>query len=144
MANVTQTLIANITATEDTTSLVPVNRSSTISLDGIGLDYTTYQQVGNVSPLVLTIPNTYAYNWAIKNLSSAASLLVLGQLVYSGGAGGYVALAFLSPGGIYICWNTTNAATAITYNGITYNSGLYAIELIASAANTPVEVVFGF
>lgn len=129
MANkITNTLVANITATEDSTQNVIINRSTgNPAIDSSAAVISEYQLLAGAT--VIGLPNTLAYQVYIKNLDTAKTITV--NWTPNGGAAANVIV--LQPGDQIIFWTTT---------GVT-GSGITTLTLTPSAAGALVEVFLG-
>ena len=131
MAKITNTLVANITATEDSTSSVIVNRSTgNPSFDSSVAQMTEYFVLAGGAN-VIPIPFSPAAQVYIKNNDAAKSIQV--TWTQNGGAG--VSVVQLNPGDQIILW--CNPAGAPAPIGIT------ALTLTPSAAGALVEFFIG-
>ena len=128
---ITNALLATITATEDSSGNVILNRSTgNPSIDSsvaTGMEYLALGAGANVITLPIS-PTTEVY---IKNIDSAKSIKVTWTL--NGGASNDV--INLNPGGQILLWDTPGSAPAAP--------GITALTLTPSAAGALVEYFFG-
>ena len=128
MANITNTLIANITATEDSTQNVIINRStgnpqfdSTLALMQ---EYISLAAMVNV-----VLPGTPVVQVYIRNIDSAKNVTV--AWTPNGGASNNVILLY--PGDQIILWQKPGGT----------NAGITGLTLTPSAAGCLVEFFLG-
>lgn len=115
--NTTNTLTATITATEDATGVIPVNRGlGNLAFDSNYGEFTYYQKL-TIGDNVISLPNGKAFQVYVKNIDPSLTLTV--KFTPQGGAQQLSPL--LAPGDAFIIWQTVaNAASGIT--GLTLNS----------------------
>jgi hypothetical protein len=129
--NMTNTLTATITGTEDSTGNVPVNRGlGNLAFDSIFAEFCTYQKLASGDNTIV-IPDSKAFQVYVKNNDPSLNIIVkytptgLAQQVSS----------TLGPGEVFLIWSAiTNAAA---------NAGITALVLNASGANALVEYFLG-
>jgi hypothetical protein len=129
--NVTNTLTATITVTEDTTGNVPINRGlGNQSNDSNYGEFTTFRKLA-AGDNTIDIPNGKAFQVYVKNNDPALFLIVK----YTPTTGAQQVSPALGPGEIFILWqvNTNAAATA----------GITALVINASGANALTEYFLG-
>lgn len=129
MPNITNTLLATITATEDSTQNVPINRGTGNpaydSSVAEGILYIALLGGANVIPLPIS-PTCQVY---IKNNDSTKTVTV--NWTPNGGVAGNVVL--LNPGEQIILWTKPGGTTP----------GITALSLTPSAAGALVEYFLG-
>jgi|SRR5579859_1264522 len=130
MAKITNTLVANITATEDSTSSVIINRSTgNPSFDSSIAQMTEYLALAGLLNVILPIsPTCQVY---IKNNDAAKSV----QVNWTQNTGAPVNVIQLNPGDQIILW--LNPAGAPAPIGIT------TLSLTPSGAGALVEYFIG-
>lgn len=129
--NMTNTLTATITGTEDTTGNVPVNRGlGNLAFDSIFAEFTTYQKLASGDNTIV-IPDGKAFQVYVKNNDPALFIIVkytptgLAQQVSS----------TLGPGEVFLQWQQITNGNA--------NAGITGLVLNASGANALVEYFLG-
>lgn len=129
--NMTNTLTATITGTEDSTGNVPVNRGlGNLAFDSIFSEFTTYQKLAS-GDNTITIPNSKAFQVYVKNNDPSLNIIV--KFTPTGGV--QQESATLGPGEVFLMWQAiTNAAVG---------AGITALVLNASGANALVEYFLG-
>lgn len=129
--NMTNTLTATITGTEDSTGNVPINRGlGNLSFDSIFSEFCTYQKLASGDNTIV-IPNGKAFQVYVKNNDPSLNVIVK----YTPTAGVQQQSATLGPGEVFIMWQQiTNAAA---------NAGITGFVLNASAVNCLVEYFLG-
>ncbi len=130
MPNITNTLTASITATEDTTGSVIINRAI-----GIGFDSTTasgieYQVLGAGATNV-QLPIAIVNQLYVKNIDPAKSIIV--SVTLNGGLTQQI--ASLNPTDFVLLWQKPGGAPS--------NPGITALILTPSAASCLVEYFLG-
>jgi len=130
MANkITNTLIANITAQEDSSQNVIVNRGTgNPNFDSVLAQMTEYFVLANGAN-VIPLPSATCFQLYVKN--NDAALLVTPSITPKGGVAAI--LPQLYPGDQLIIWQSNAGA----------NAGFTALTLTASAANCLVEYFIG-
>jgi hypothetical protein len=129
MPNITNSFILNITAQDDASQLVPINKGTTVSYDcsaAEGVFYISLAAGANVISLPKS-PATFVY---LKNNDAAKTIQV--NWTQNGGAG--VNVVVLNPGDIIAL--AANPAGATT-------PGITALSLTPSAANALLEMFLG-
>lgn len=129
--NMTNTLTATITGTEDSTGNVPINRGlGNLSFDSVFSEFTTYQKLA-AGDNTISIPNSKAFQVYVKN--NDPSLNVIVKFTPTGLA--EQVSPTLGPGEVFLIWQLiTNAAA---------NAGVTTLKLNASGANCLVEYFLG-
>ena len=129
--NMTNTLTATITGTEDSTGNVPVNRGlGNLSFDSIFAEFCTYQKLA-AGDNTIVIPDGKAFQVYVKNNDPALNIVVK----YTPTGLAQQLSATLGPGEVFLMWQQiTNAAA---------NAGITALVLNASGANALVEYFLG-
>jgi|SRR5215471_7785998 len=129
--NMTNTLTATITGTEDSTGNVPINRGlGNLSFDSIFSEFTTYQKLANGDNTIV-IPDGKAFQVYVKNNDPSLNIIVK----YTPTGLAQQVSATLGPGEVFLMWQQiTNAAA---------NAGITALVLNASGANALVEYFLG-
>jgi hypothetical protein len=129
--NMTNTLTATITGTEDSTGNVPVNRGlGNLAFDSIFAEFCTYQKLASGDNTIV-IPDAKAFQVYVKNNDPSLNIVVK----YTPTGLAQQLSSTLGPGEIFIIWSTiTNAAA---------NAGITALVLNASGANALVEYFLG-
>lgn len=127
MAKVTNTLIANITSEEDSTSNVPINRSNgNPNFDATFADFSTYVKMG-ASPFQLPV-NAYGApctQFYLKNLDPTIMI----TLSWTPQGQALVRVLDLYPGDSIVFWeNPANDTAGITSAQISFASGSPLIE----------------
>lgn len=130
MANkITNTLIANITAQEDSSQNVIVNRSTgNPAFDSVVAEYQGYFQLANGANAI-ALPAATCYQLYIRNLDPA--LIITPTITPKGGAP--TVREQLYPGDQMIIWQVNTGA----------NAGFTAVNLSASGASCLVEFFIG-
>lgn len=130
MAKVTNTLIANITCTEDSTQNVIINRSTgNPAFDASGATCTEYM-ILSALPTGIALPLAITTQVYIKNLDTSGHTILVNWTVNGGAARDIMTLL---PGDQIIYW-------AIPGGG---GTGITALTLTASLATTLVEFFLG-
>ena len=123
MANITNTAIINITATEDTSQNVIVNRTvPNLNFDSNVADGVIYASLANGAN-ILTLPTVDCYQFYLRNNDPA--LLITPQVDGQ-------SLPQLYPGEVCLIWKKVTGGAPIT-----------AITLTASGANALCEYFIG-
>lgn len=130
MANkITNTLIANITAQEDSTQNIPINRSTgNPAFDSVFAQMTEYAVLANGAN-VIPLPQATCYQLYVKNNDPALLITV----VFTPKGGASATTIQLYPGDQMIIWQSNAGA----------NAGFTALTLTASGANALVEYFIG-
>lgn len=129
MPNVTNTLIANITATEDSTQNVPINRGTgNPAFDSSVAEGILYIALG-AGANVIGLPISPTCQVYIRNNDPAKSVIV--NWTPNGGAAGNITT--LLPGDQIILWQKPGGA----------NAGITTLTLTPSAAGALVEYFLG-
>lgn len=129
MSNITNTLIANITATEDTTQNVIVNRTvPNLNFDSNTAEGVIYGILANGANAI-TLPAAKCFQLYIRNNDPANTITP--TITPTGGAP--AALPILFPGDAMFIWQSNTSSAA----------GFTALSLSANAANTLVEYFIG-
>lgn len=129
--DVTNTLVANLTSTEQSTSNVPINRSTGNPAFNcnVGIFLTYFALAAGVNNVLLPTPVVYqAY---FRNLDAAKNLTVSWGV---NGGGGNNPIITLLPGDQIIYWGNPSGAGA---------SGLTSISITPSAAGCLMEYFLG-
>lgn len=129
--NVTNTLTATITSTQDADGNVPINRGlGNLSFDANVADFCTFRKLAS-GDNTIDIPNGKAFQVYVKNNDPSLQLIVK----YTPTTGSQQVSPSLGPGEVFLIWqiNTNAAATA----------GITALILNASGANMLVEYFLG-
>lgn len=128
--DVTNTLIANITSTEQSTGNVDINRSvGNPSFSSAVGSFTTYFSLAagaNVIPLPLS-PCTQVY---IRNLDNTKTVAVS----WTPNGGALEPICVLNPGGVLLLWDNPAGPTT---------PGITSVSMTPSAATCLVEYFFG-
>lgn len=131
MAKITNTLLANITATEDSTSSVIVNRSNgTPAYDSNVAQMTEYFVLAG-GPNVIPMPVGFVTQLYICNKDAAKGITV----IWTPTTGVAATIIALNPGDMIMFW--CNPAGAVVPDGIS------ALTLTPSAAGALVEFFLG-
>lgn len=136
MANLSALLSATISVTD--TTLTPnvtiVTRNyNNPTLTATTVFYDPFIQIGT-SATVLTLPAATIFIVYVKNLSSAANIL----LNWTPNGGSAVNVGVIAPGGVFTHFMATETAgTAIS----SITNGITAVSLTASASATSAEVM---
>lgn len=128
--DVTNALVANITSTEQSTSNIPINRSTgnPSTNANVGVFNTYLALAGGANAIALPFsPCTQLY---IRNLDTAKTI----QVNWTQNGGGAVNVLVLNPGDQIIFWSTPGGATT---------PGITALSLTPSAAGALVEYFLG-
>jgi hypothetical protein len=130
MANkITNTLVANITAQEDSTQNIPINRGTgNPSFDSVFAQMTEYVVLAS-GDNVIPLPAATCYQLYVRNNDPA--LIITIKMTAKGGA--LTTREQLYPGDQFILWQANTGA----------NAGYTALTLNASAANALVEYFIG-
>lgn len=132
MANVTNTLIANITTAEDSTQNVPINRSTGNPQFDVNFgEFTTYQKliINGANPI--TLPGTPVYQVYVRNLDPTNDITVQ----WTPQSGALVTVCTLKPGDQIILWQKNSGAGS---------SGITALSFsVTTAAGVLVEYFLG-
>lgn len=130
MANkVTNTLVANITAQDDSTQVIGINRSNgNPAFDSVVAQMTEYLVLAN-GDNPITLPSATCYQLYIKNNDPA--LIITPKITPKGGA--VQAREQLYPGDMMFIWQANTGA----------NAGFTALTLNASGAGALVEFFIG-
>lgn len=130
MANkITNTLVANITAQDDSTQNISINRSNqNASFDSILAQMTEYFVLAN-GDNVIPLPSTICFQLYIKN--NDAALIITPKITPKGGA--LTTREQLYPGDQLFLWQVNTGA----------NAGFTALTLNASGAGAIVEFFIG-
>ena len=100
-----------------------------ITLGATKAAYESYFNVAGGAGTVLSLPAATVWVVYVKNLDAAANLTV--QVQPTGGALPSAANSpVLTPGGVYVYWNTSEGAGGVT-----------AVTLVSSVGNTAAEIL---
>lgn len=129
--NVTNTLVANISTQEDTTSNVPINRSTgNPSFDCGNGDFNTYKTLlAGANSIPIPNGSTRATQVYIRNLDSANSITV----AWAGNLTASATVIILNPGDQIILWCDPTKT----------NPGITSLNLTPSAAPCLCEYFIG-
>lgn len=130
MANkITNTLVANITAQDDSTQNISINRSNqNASFDSVLAQMTEYFILG-IGDNVIPLPAAICFQLYIKN--NDAALIITPKITPKGGA--LAAREQLYPGDQMFIWQVNTGA----------NAGFTALTLNSSGAGALVEFFIG-
>ena len=107
MPNVTNTLIANITSTEDSTGAVDINRGTGApAFDSSLADFATYRNLNDI--LTPTLPAAIIFQVYVRNLDAVTPLVVS----WTPQGGSSAIITNLSPGDQVILWQKPGGVNA--------------------------------
>lgn len=132
MATTTNTLIANITATEDSSNSVDINRAIGTQYDAFASAFVTYYALfAGANPIAFpAFPRSVVTQVYIKNLDAAKTI----QVTWTQNGGASVNVVVLNPGDLILLW--ANPAGATT-------PGISGLSLQPSAVGCLVEWFLG-
>ncbi len=129
MPNMTNTLTANITATEDTTQNVIINRSIGTLFDASASQIVEYASLA-AGPTPISLATAICTQFYLKNIDPNGHTVTV-TWTPQGGASAVVQT--LLPGDLILFWSKPGGA----------NNGITALSLTPSAATTLIEYFFG-
>lgn len=146
MAQIINTAQLSLIATEDVSSVVPVNRSVEADMNcDFGNYY--YTEVGNAAiQQIIFAPPTKAMQLFVRNLSADNANHSIGvfKMFPAAGANPYRLIAVLGPGDFVCIWSRgKNAPTITDPTDGAQGPGLVQIGLLADAVNVPCEYFIG-
>lgn len=129
MANITNTLIANVTATEDSTQNVTINRTlSNLNFDSSVAAIDQYPSLPSGDNIIgLPIPTVFQ----LMVVNKDPALIITPKITPKGGV--LAICTQLYPGDVMIIWQKPGSA----------NGGITGLTLNASGAGALYEVFFG-
>jgi hypothetical protein len=129
--NITNTLTATITSTEDSTGNVPINRGlGNLAFDANSAVLQQFPKLAS-GDNTIDIPNGKAFQVYVKNNDPSLQIIVK----YTPTGGTQQVSPSLGPGEIFLIWQiNTNAAAS---------AGITALVLNASGANALYELFLG-